>query len=301
MQKIKSVVDFLMVFRNEETCIRYLERMRFPNGVVCSKCNSCNESYFLKTRKIYKCKKCNYQFSIKKGTIFEECRISLQKCFLALWMLTSNKKGISSTQLANELGIQQKSAWFLMHRIREIIRNIDLKGTLSGIIEIDETFIGGKEKNKHQDKKLKQGRGTIGKVAVMGAISREKKQAVASPVPRVNHNEVETFLKKNVDTDAMLMADECTSYDKYTQLRVNHSKKQYVDNMVHTNTIESFWATIKRGYIGIYHHWSKKHLRRYIDEFCFRYNHKNKNIFFNMNVLLSQCSNLRLSYKELIK
>ncbi len=145
MNKIKSIEDFFRVFKDEETCIRYMERMRFPKGVVCHSCKFCNESTLLSTRNIYKCKKCKTQFSIKKGTIFEDCKLSLQKCFASLWLITSSKKGISSMQLSNELGIQQRSAWFLMHRIRTVIENTDITKSLTGIIEIDETFIGGKE------------------------------------------------------------------------------------------------------------------------------------------------------------
>ncbi len=156
---VKSIADFFRVFKDEETCIKYMEKLRFPNGVVCHNCKSCNESTLLNTRNVYKCKRCKTQFSIKKGTIFEGCKLPLQKCFAALWLITSSKKSISSVQLSNELGLQQMSAWFLMHRIRMIIENVDFTKSLTGIVEIDEMCIGEKEKNKHENKKLKQGSG----------------------------------------------------------------------------------------------------------------------------------------------
>lgn len=180
--------------------------------------------------------------------------IPVQQWLYVMYLMFTNKKGISSIRLSEELGVTQKTAWYMSQKIRECFED---RPVLHGRVEMDETFIGGKEKHKHQSKK-KSVHGTQGKIAVMGAISREANHAVAYPVPRVNHDEVGTFLTKNVDRDSVLMADEATAYDRHTQLRVHHSAGQYVDGIVHTNGVESFWATIKRAYIGTFHYWSKK-------------------------------------------
>ena len=243
----------------------------------------------------YKCGACNRKFTIKTGTFMQASHIPVQQWLYTIYIMNTNKKGISSIRLSEELGVTQKTAWYMSQKIRECF---NYKPVLHGTVEMDETFIGGKEKNKHQSKK-KGVHGTQGKIAVMGAISREEKQAVAYPVPTVNHNEVGTFLQKNVDADATLMADEAPSYDKYTQLRSNHSAKQYVDGMIHTNGIESFWATIKRAYVGTFHYWSKKHLHRYINEFVFRYNYRQRGNMIFINQVLKIGKNKVTTFKEI--
>lgn len=243
---IKGITDFLTrQFPDEESAIKYFAQKRWGNSCFCPQCGSGNIyiSKNLLTKQPYKCGVCALRFTVKKDTIMEGSPVSVRIWLLAMYILGTSKKSISSLLLAKWLGVQQKTAWFMAHRIRETcnIQQEKLKGT----IEMNETFIGGKESNKHENKRLKQGRGTVGKVAVMGAISREKKQAVAYPVSSVNHDTVTSFRNNHIDANSDIIAANVLHMISHTQLRVNHSKKQYVDGIIHTNSIESFWATIK--------------------------------------------------------
>lgn len=208
MKDIESIKDFYTwCDPTEHEACKIFERIRWGNKLTCVYCQGNRVVGINNKKQPYRCKDCKKLFSVK-----------------------TNTKGISSIRLAKELGVTQKTAWFVAHRIREACVEFI---TIKGIIEIDETFIGGKEANKHESKKLKQGRGTVGKVAVKGAISREEKQAVAYPVPSVNHDTIASFRNKHIDANSDIIADECTAYDRHTQLRVNHSKKQYADGIIH--------------------------------------------------------------------
>ena len=292
-----DLLQFISKFNDEIACEQYLKENLYTDGMYCSNCG-CKKIYTIKTGTKYtnyKCSDCKQRFSVVTNTIFDKTRIPLQKWFLAIFLLTSNKKGISSVELSEKLSITQKTAWFLLHRIRECMNDNSMK--LFGSVEMDETFIGGKEGNKHASKK--QGyHGTEGKTAVMGAISREDKQVIAYPVKEVSYSTVETFREHNVAKESMIYSDECKAYQGQSHFKVNHSMKEFVrDGHIHTNTIESFWAIIKRGYIGIYHWWSIKHLKRYINEFTFRFNHKEQDIIQNIS---DRVMGKRLTYNKLI-
>jgi Transposase and inactivated derivatives len=301
--EFNSLIELVEYFKDEQTCIDYLACKRWDDKPCCPHCG-CEKVYCFSDGQRYKCSKCRKQFTVRIGTIFEYSKISLKKWFIAIYLITSHKKGISSHQLARDLKVTQKTAWFILHRIRYALGQCDLDIQLDNDVEVDETYVGGKNKNRHWDKKVKnsQGRSCKDKTPVFGMVERGG-MVVARVVPNVKGSTLKNIIKDTVKETARLMTDEYVGYigleKMYDHYVVNHGRGQYVDGDSYTNTMEGFWSLLKRGVIGIYHSLSRKHLQRYCDEFVFRYNTRKLKEGERMNKMLSLCQ-VRLTYKKLI-
>lgn len=269
----RSVLEIIRDFPDEQSCIEYLEETRWEGNPV---------SPFDPTSKVYKCKGNRYYckntgkyFNVRTGTLFDGTKIPLQKWFIAIWLLASHKKGVPSRQLARDIGVTQKTAWFMLHRIRGCYADLDT--TLSGEVEMDETFVGGKNKNRHRDKKVPvcRGRAHIDKTPVLGMVERGGR-IVAQVIPDTSQRSITPVVCQRVDRSATVYTDEWQGYDTiaklYSRFFVDHSRGQYASGNVTTNRIEGFWGILKRGIIGVYQMTSRKHLQRYVDEFVWRYN-----------------------------
>ena len=301
--KTLSIFAFMQMFPTELNATKYIENLLWKGTPTCPHCDS-QRSVPRPERKGYRCKDCRKYYSIKVGTIFEKSKTDLQKWLYAIYLVVTARKGISSLQLSKELDFTQKSAWFLLHRICEVC-NTD-RDLLSGIVEIDETYIRGLEKNKHADKKTEgtQGRSTKTKTAVVGLRSRDGK-VKASTMTTINTKTMQTMIDDNVAEDSALCTDEARFYQGvtgYQKLVVNHSAGEFVNGMANTNGIESVWAVLKRGYHGTFHHFSKKHINRYVSEFTFRLNEGNCAIdtIDRINSLARNAVGKQITYKELV-
>ena len=294
-----SLMDLMCYFSNEEKCIEYLERVRWNGNVVSpfdptSKVHKCTKGYW--------CEKTNRTFNVKTRTIFENTKIPLRKWFIAIWIITSHKKGISSVQLSKDIDVSQKTSWFMLQRIRKCFEN-ENHSILHNEVEIDETYIGGKSKNNTCDGKGTQGRSIRKKTPVIGMIERNGK-LVSHIIPDAKASTLTPAITNTVDKTSTIYTDEWNGYNTigkiYKHQRVRHKDKEFVRGNVYTNTIENVWGLLKRGLVGIYHNTSKKHLQMYIDEFVFRYNTRDHKDSERFKLLLTNTQK-RLKYNELIK
>jgi len=297
--KINSLLQLLDHFKEEKTCIEYLEKQRWDGEPVCP---FCGEKHIYRTNRGYKCAKCHKKFSVTVGTVFENSKIKLNIWFAAIYLCTAHKKGISSLQLHRDLGVTQKTAWFMLHRIREIMK-IKAPEMLSGTIEADETFIGGHNKNRHIGKKVKesQGRSVKDKTPVFGMMNEG--MVKTRVVKDTKASTLKPIIKSMVENGSIVVTDEWHGYDNlssdFKHEIINHNEGQYVKNGFHTNGIEGFWSLFKRGVYGIYHSTSKQHLNRYCDEFSYRFNTRGINDVGRFSLSLTRVKG-RLTYNQLI-
>lgn len=316
MEMPKTLLEAIVYFSDRDVCINFVKELRWPQGVICPCCGGMDHS-FLKTRRIWKCKACKKQFSIKVGTIFEDSALPLSKWLPAFWLIVNAKNGISSYEIHRALGVTQKTAWFMLQRIRVAMHTGTFE-KMSGEIEADETFIGGKAANMHksQRKEKIQGRGAVGKEIVMGLLERgerhdaeaKKKKLGKHSTIRVNHvsdttaSTLKGEVRKHVTLGSILYTDAALGYqglsDEYIHSFVDHAVT-YVNGKVYTNGLENFWMLLKRTIRGTYVSCNAEHLFRYLDEQAFRFNEREDNDAGRFIKALAGIEGRRLTYKEL--
>lgn len=294
-------------FPDEESCHLYLASQRWDTGEIICPHEGCghNQCYVFKDGIRYKCKKCAIMFTAKTNTFMEGSKLPTIKWMMAMH-LVMHKKGISSVQLSRDLGVTQKTAWFMLQRVRWALGHDDDGEKLEGIIEIDESFVGGKNKNRHHDKKYKytkKSRNYPDKTPVFGMLERGGKLK-AMVVDTIAKKNLKPLIYKNIHTGSTIYSDAYQGYrdlanDFHTGM-VEHHKGNYANGYVYTNGIENFWSHMKRGIIGVYHQVSRKHLDKYVQEFVFKYNHRTLDMQGQMNQIISNME-CRLKYKDLIR
>lgn len=304
----ETLTEAIVFFADAENALNFMAALRWSDGVAkCPRCESTNAG-FLATRKLWKCRACAKQFSVKAGTVFEDSPLGLDKWLPAVWLIVNAKNGVSSCEIARSLGVTQKTAWFMLHRIRLAMQNGTIE-KMNGTVEVDETYIGGLGKNMHKDKRparLKGGRGMTGKDIVLGLLERGEKgkskvrHKILTKADRASlHGEI----KKHVEPGSHVYTDHLPAYRKmdagYVHLTVDHAV-EYVRDNVHTNGLENFWALLKRTLKGTYVSVNAEHLTRYLDEQSFRFNERKDNDQGRFLKVIADIVGRRLTYLSLI-
>ncbi len=299
----KGFISFLKIFKDEQTCREFLEHLRWGGKPVCVNCGNSEKIYRLKSERTLKCSKCDRNFRVTNGTVFHSTHISLQNWFIAIYLFSSNKNGLSSCQLAKHLEITQPNAWYVLDRIRNVMdKSKQFDEILEGIIEADESYIGGKNKNRHWDKKFKysQGRSVVDKKPVFGILQRNGMVKVWT-LDKLDGVEMKTIIRTNVVKKSIVCTDEYRVYrglknkKRFKHYVIDHSKSQHkIDEFYHTNNIENFWNFIKRAVTGTYHKVDKIYLNKYAKEAAYRYNTRKMSDGIRFIELLKECVQTKL-------
>ena len=294
----KNLLDIAHTFDSEKKCIEHLASLRWPDGVICPRCEESERINWIRTKQLWWCGGCKRQFSIRIGTIFEESRLPLLKWFMAIWLLTSHQKGISSHQLARDIGVTQKTAWSMLKRLREVMPLLGDGGELFEVVDIDDGYIDGKEANNHKSRGSQKTKTAVFGLVKCGGKSRAHK------VPDLKGQTIRVIVGKNVIPDSQIISDKFRGYqvlgrEVYAHDTVNHGG-EYVRGRTPTNTIESAWSLFKCRIVGVYHQCRDKHLQRYLNEFSGRTNIRNMQDHERVNQAFSRVVELRLTYKDLI-
>ena len=298
-----SVSEFFKMFPDDATAEEWLIKRRWPNGVACPRCGSLNVNTKAKRKSMpFRCREkgCDLDFSTKTGTFMQSSKIGYRDWLFAIYLISTNLKSVSSMKLRRDLGVTQKTAWHLAHRIRGALRSGGFQ--FFGPVEADESYFGGKRQNMPKSKRTQlEGRGPVGKTAVVGVKDRATKKVQAQVVENTTSETLQGFVLDNIQPGAKVYTDDSTAYESLPNHEsVKHSVAEYVRGQVHTNGIESFWSMLKRAHNGTFHRMSPKHLHRYVDEFCARHNMRDLDTLQQMALIARKMEGKALRYKDLV-